>query len=95
MSDDKPEPVHLVDQLIADIKYSYGDTWLTAAQEEFWRAVIGNFAVTVVVGVLPDDPIAQHAVVRKAQAMGIDIGKEQAPRSSGNVIDMLDHLPRK
>jgi hypothetical protein len=53
-------------------------------------AALNAFAADVVSRILPDDPVARAAVIRKTQALGIDIGD---PR--GNVVNILDHVPRK
>ena len=45
-----------------------------AGPDQFWNVALNAFAADVVNRVLPDDPIAQFAVIRKAQAFGIDIG---------------------
>jgi hypothetical protein len=45
-----------------------------AGLDQFWTAALNAFAADVINRVLPDDPIAQAAVVRKAQAFGVDIG---------------------
>jgi hypothetical protein len=84
--------VGAVELILADIKYTYGDAYLSETQEDFWRAILSNFAADIVVRVLPDDPIAQQAVVQKAQAIGIDIGgADQAERSGGSVVGIFDH----
>ena len=89
-----PVVVDPVDLLIADIKYTHGDDFLSEEQEEFWRVILNRLAADVVNGVLPDDPSAQHAVIRKAQALGIDIEGEAdgSPLSFGpgeNVVDQF------
>jgi len=41
--------------------------------DQFWSAALNAFAADIVNRVLPDDPVTQAKVVRKAQAFGIDI----------------------
>lgn len=45
-----------------------------AGPDQFWTAALNAFAADVVNRVLPEIPIAQAAIIRKAQAFGIDIG---------------------
>jgi hypothetical protein len=45
-----------------------------AGPDQFWTAALNAFAADIVNRVLPDDPAAQAAVIRKAEAFGIDIG---------------------
>lgn len=61
------------------------------APGQYLSAALNAFAADVVNRILPEDPVAQAAVIRKAQELGIDIGDHRA----GNVVNMLDHMPRK
>ena len=45
-----------------------------AGPDQFWTVALNAFAADIVNRVLPDDPIAQAAIIRKAEAFGIDIG---------------------
>jgi hypothetical protein len=67
--------------------------------ETFLGSTLNDFAADIVLAVLPDDPVAQQAVMRKAEAFGIDIGssdKPEPPKGDGeNVIDMIEHLRKR
>jgi hypothetical protein len=66
-----------VDDLVASIiaeRERLRDHDPDASPGQFWTAALNAFAADVVNRVLPDDPVAQAAVIRKAQAFGVDIG---------------------
>lgn len=50
------------------------------ATEQYFRAAFNEFAATLITMTLPDDPVAQEAVVRKAQALGVDFDGEYGER---------------
>ena len=59
--------------------------------ENRWRVILNRFAVDIVNAVLPDDPFAQRAVLRKAEEIGIDIGTQ----TGSNVVQLVDHIRSK
>jgi hypothetical protein len=61
------------------------------APGQYWLGALNGFAADTVTRVLPDDPVAQAVVIRKARALGIHI--DDPP--PGNVVNILDHVPRK
>jgi hypothetical protein len=50
--------------------------------------ILHRFAADIVSGVLPDDLFAQQSVIRKAEAMGIDIGVQ----TGANVVRLADRV---
>lgn len=80
----------LIMALIAEVEGTLGEV-LDGAPGQYWLAALNAFAADIVNRVLPDDPVAQAAVIRKARALGIDIDNPPP----GNVVSMLDHVPRK
>jgi hypothetical protein len=80
----------LIVALIAEAEATLGEV-PDGAPGQYWLGALNAFAANIVGHVLPADPGAQAAVIRKAQAFGIDI-HDPPP---GNVVSMLDHVPRK
>ena len=86
-----------VDDLVAAIY----ERWVAEQQHEdrgspdqFFIAELHQFAADIVAEILPDDPVAQQAVIRKAMALGINVGDAAGPMGD-NVIAILNRLPRR
>jgi len=86
-----------VDDLVAAIY----ERWVAEQQHEdpgspdqFFSAELHQFAADIVAEILPDDPVAQQAVIRKAMALGINVDDAAGPMGD-NVIAILNRLPRR
>jgi hypothetical protein len=82
---------HQVDDLVAAIY----ERWLAEQQHEdrgspdqFFIAELHQFAADIVAELLPHDPVAQQAVIRKAMAFGINVDDAAGPKGD-KIVDRL------
>jgi len=80
-----------VDDLVAAIC----ERWVAEQQleepgspDQFFSAELHQFAADIVAEVLPDDPVAQQAVIRKAMAFGINVDDAAGPKGD-KIVDRL------
>ena len=64
------------------------------APDQFLSAELHQFAADIVAEVLPDDPVAQQAVIRKAMALGINVDDAAGPMGD-NIIAIFNRFPRR
>ena len=86
-----------VDDLVAAIY----ERWVAEQQHEdrgspdqFFIAELHQFAADIVAEILPDDPVAQQAVIRKAMALGTNVDDAAEPMGD-NFVAILNRLPRR
>jgi hypothetical protein len=81
----------MLDAIIHEVMQVEAEEEASVALEDGLRAILSRFAADLIDAVLPVDPIAQQAVIRKAQALGIDVGAQ----SGENVVHLADHIRTK
>jgi len=80
----------MLDAIIHEVMQLEAKGEASIAREDGVRAVLSRFAANLVGAVLPEDPIAQQAIMRKAQGLGIDIGAQSGQDVAHHVSSIAE-----